>query len=200
MSSQLWLPTGKHWGLSITKDQQEDAGTWAHDAEPKITWHTTEGVDFATMKRVLIQKRACPHLLVAIGGISVCQFIPFNRGARALEHVGGVETNRAHGNIQIELCGSAATVQNWSDAKYKHLAALVALIEHRVDVARETHYEFTDANHVQRIPSNKWYGAKGHVGHQHVPNQPTGHWDPGKLKIHKLLGYVDDMERKYGGN
>jgi hypothetical protein len=197
-TNKNWLPTGKHWGLIISRDQQEDAGPFISQGKPNITWHTTEGTDFYAMKRVLIQKRACPHLLVAVGGISVLQMIPFNRAGRALEHVGNVETNRKNHNIQIELCGFAKDTPNWTDAKYKHLAALVALIENRVNVQRHAPLPFTTTPH--RIPDSHWYGTAGHIGHQHVPDQPSGHWDPGALRINKLLGYVDDMERKYGGN
>jgi hypothetical protein len=193
--SDNWLPKGKHWGLSITHHPTEDAGSFVK-AAPKLLLHTTEGIDFKTMKRVLIGKRAEPHLLVGHGGVSVCQFIPFNQAARALEHHGDPETNRAH-CIQIEYCGYASEMSKISDKVLAHLGALAVLIQHRVPFKRHAPAKFTTTPH--RLSGSDWLSANGILGHQHVPNQWAGHWDPGAFPVDKLIKAMSAAEKKYGG-
>jgi hypothetical protein len=46
---------------------------------------------------------------------------------------------------------------------------------------------FTDAAHVRRLSGQAWVDYTGWCGHQHVPEQPSGHWDPGAVDIGELL-------------
>jgi hypothetical protein len=113
---------------------QSKAGPWmpgvAHDPVTSIgastvgakggVLHTTEGLDFAAMDRVLKDKSACPHFLVGTSG-QIKQYRPLPDAATALENPpGGVETNRKR-VVQIEVCGFAAK-PNWPVAQKKAVA------------------------------------------------------------------------------
>jgi hypothetical protein len=188
------LPSDKHWGLDINVTAMTATGTYAQ-ATPKLVWHTTEGADFDAMVRVLIQKAAQPHVVIDPHSGRVRQMIPLDQYARALEHPQGTpETNRAH-CIQVEICGFAKDSANWPNAYYEHLGALAVLLEHRQGIARVSTCPFANTPH--RLSPQAFVSAKGHFGHQHVPSQPAGHWDPGHLDIDKLFGCMHHAEQQF---
>lgn len=188
----LWIPTGNHWGLTITKTRREDAGEFVA-ATPKIVWHTTEGTSFDGARATLFANGDEPHFLVSVDGRFVQQFIPLNRSSKSLRHPAGTpETNRAH-CVQIEVCGFARDSQNWSEAKMERLAALAVLIEHRVDVERHTHCSFQEP---KRIAADHFARWSGHVGHVHVPN--NDHVDPGHFRITDLFAKMAEQDRIHG--
>jgi len=188
-----WLPEGVHWGLTITHEDRPDAGDFAA-GDPKLVWHTTEGTSFEGARQTLISNHDEPHCLVSVDGRHVVQFVPFDRSSKSLLHPAGTpETNRAH-CIQVEVCGFAHDSHNWTDDKYKRLAALAALIEHRTGIERHTHVRW--ASEVRRIAPTHFARTAGHVGHMHVPN--NDHVDPGQgFRITDLFHFMGEAERKY---
>jgi hypothetical protein len=121
--------------------------------------------------------------------------IPLNQYARALEHPAGTpETNRAH-CIQVEICGFAKESGSWPDSVYAHLGALAVLLEHRQGIARISTHPFSNTPH--RLTPAAFISAGGHLGHQHVPSQPSGHWDPGSLNVNKLFGCMGAAEKQF---
>jgi N-acetylmuramoyl-L-alanine amidase len=195
--NQLWLPRGKHWGLNIHTHLHRETGSFIQSG-PKLVWHTTEGSGFAAMERVLLQKDAEPHCLIDPDHGEVIQFIAFNEYARALEHPPNtMETNRAHA-IQVEIIGFAARSHDWPSHYYDHLASLACLIENRVKIPRK-HANFQGSGHAQRMGQGEFVKYAGHCGHEHVPSQPSGHWDPGDLRANYLMQRMAAMDRKYDG-
>jgi hypothetical protein len=187
------LPVGPHWGLNITHERRPDAGPFIA-ASPKVVWHTTEGTNFDGARSTLTGNGDEPHILVSVDGKHVLQFISFDRTSKSLMHPPGTpETNRAH-CIQIEVCGFAHDSHNWTDEKYRRLAALAALIEHRTGVERHTHVKW--ASDVRRIAATHFARATGHVGHMHIPN--NDHVDPGVgFRITDLFAFMGEAEKKY---
>jgi hypothetical protein len=190
---KLWLPTGQHWGLNISHDPRPDAGEFVA-SDPKTVWHTTEGTSFDGARQTLIDNGDEPHFLVSVDGRHVVQFIALDRSSKSLLHPAGTpETNRAH-CVQIEVCGFAHDSHNWTDEKYRRLASLAALIEHRTGVERHTHVRW--AKDVRRIGPDHFRRTTGHVGHMHVPN--NNHVDPGVgFRITDLFGFMGEAEKKY---
>jgi hypothetical protein len=187
------LPSGEHWGLSISVETVP-TGAYA-PATPKLVWHTTEGTGFDAMVRVLTEKAAQPHVVIDPHSGRVRQMILLDQYARALEHPAGTpETNRAH-CVQVEICGFAKDSATWPAVYYEHLGALAVLLEHRQDVARVSNYPFSTTPH--RIAPASFASAQGHLGHEHVPSQPAGHWDPGRLNVDKLFDCMRDAEKRY---
>lgn len=194
------LPTGylESWRLHVKHAFSSDGGTYAPGTAWKIVWHTTESSMSAVdaMVSTLKTKRAEPHFVIGKEAgrkaYTVVQTLPLNQSARALEHPAGTpETNRAR-CIQIEICGRASESAGWSDDTYRALASLACLIEHRYQIPRKRLAPFT--NNAQRLPANTFPLLSGHCGHQHVPNQPAGHWDPGALNTAKLFKFMSEQD------
>lgn len=194
----VWLPTGTHWGLHIEHKPRPDAGTFSSGGWKHI-WHTCEGADFDEMVRVLIAKEAEPHVIIKPSkGVSrVIQFMPFNRTAKALEHPTGTpQTNHAYA-VQTEICDFAARAPKWEDWFYRDLAALAVLIEHRCPIPRRSYHTFKGAGQAKRLTPNGFIRAAGHLGHEHVPSQPAGHWDPGAMSWPKLRDGMKAVDAHY---
>jgi len=191
MFAQRFLPEGHHWCLHIEHSPLEDAGGFTSGGN-KLCWHSTESpwerVDL--MWQVLRDKRAAAHFV--IGGRHglehpvVKQMIPLDRAARALEHPGGPETNRARA-IQIEVCGFAAQAKDWPETTYKALANLFVLISHRVAIDNVARQDFS---HPHRMGGQEWVDAKGHVDHAMCPLNT--HTDVGNLREEHLMQLIRD--------
>lgn len=189
---KAWLPDGYHNGLHIEhrptgRGGQYTGGGW------KVIWHTTQGRGLRAMSDVLVNKRAEPHFLIGeLPGreaLTVVQFIPLTKASRALEHPAGTaDTNNAHA-VQVEIAGFAEDAAKWDEHFLRGLANLTELIEHRVPVPRKVPRRFSDTPN--RYTGTGFVKAKGHMGHQHVANQPSGHWDPGKFNCRHMLSLVN---------
>lgn len=189
-----WLPEGHVWDLhierlSIGSNLSFDVGGW------KLVWHTTETpwdhYDAVVHAFAGIEHGKAPHFL--IGGVPgsrhpyVAQFVPLDEASFALRHPAGTkETNRAH-CIQIEICGYAAGSQDWPDWKYKALANLFTLIDHRRNIANVSLQDFSNP---YRFGEQEFVDAYGHVGHSMVPN--NDHWDPGRFRADFLIEAIRD--------
>jgi hypothetical protein len=188
-----WLPLGRHWGLTISHAELEDAGNFVGGGH-KLIWHTTEGRSLSGAFSTLRDNRDAPHVIIDPfhDSAEVIQTIPFNRAARALAHPFGPETNRAN-CIQVEIVGLAAHSGDWGEREYDHLGALAALIKHRVDIPNGAPLPFI-ASH--RMTGMQFYEATGHFGHCHVPG--NDHTDPGAgFTAHYLLDRINRAERVF---
>jgi hypothetical protein len=165
------------WHPGATRTQVQ-AGIGGYLNVPaKLVWHTTEGSSLP------VYSGSHPHFTLHPQTGQLWQHISIDSGAMALRNLsGGVETNRAN-CVQVELIGFAAQTHNWSDAAYANLAKLARWIEQHHGVARKCSVTFTSSVH--HVSNDTWLGYSGHIGHQHVPE--NDHWDPGQLKIEKVL-------------
>lgn len=196
------LPNGDHWGLSIDSSHLQHTGPMVPGCRPKLVLHTTEGEGFGTMDRVLREKSAEPHILIDPGTRQVKQYFLFHEYSKALEHPAGTpETNRAN-CIQIEIVGFAAPNARKRDVAeesldwYVNLGALCELIRHRVPFSRTYPNRFTPPT--TRLPADKFANVTGIIGHCHVPSQPSGHWDPGAIRIETLIHCMEMAGKHYG--
>lgn len=188
---EFWLPTGHHWGLHIAHEAMEDSGPFTGGGH-KVIWHTTEGRSSSGALATLKENRDAAHFVIDPYG-NVAQCIPLNRAARALEHSGGPETNRAN-CIQIECVGLASETGKWSDSHYAHLAALFCLIDHRFPVRLHAPVSFA---HPHRVSGQEFVSLSGHLGHCHVPG--NSHSDPGPgFRWSELVAQVHESHRRYG--
>lgn len=199
---RYWLPEGLHWGLHIEHHPLTGAGAFTGGGD-KLTWHTTESDrdSYLAIKELFIDRDRMglgsePTLMIGYKPKAkypfVCQFLPFNRAARALRHPAGTpETNRCN-NTQIEICERAANSGEWSESYYKALANLAVLIEHRRSIPRICPRAFSDD---KRWTSGQWVALRGHTGHKHAPFQD--HTDPGDgFKGSHLLSLMADAPHK----
>lgn len=193
--SKYWLPEGPHWDLNIEHHALNDAGTFTGGGW-KLVWHTTESpweaVD--SMVRVLDAKNAAPHFV--IGGRKgykfpiVVQCIPLNRAARALEHNGGPETNRANA-IQVEICEYTHNAPHWDDNMLKALANLTNWIQNRVSIPFRNPRSFQNP---VKYTGAGWVNATGHVGHVHCPGNT--HTDPTGFRCSRMLTFARQGEQE----
>jgi len=193
---ELWLPTGRHWGLVIEKRPLPDAGSFTTGDGNRMVWHTTEGYGIELMWQVLKGKNAAPHFIIdpSAGDSRVYQCIALNRAARALQNDQGDlhQTNRAGDHtIQVEIVDYARNASNWGDEFYRDLAALTVLIEHRVPIPRQA----KPFLHPKQMTDAQFEMFRGHCGHVHVPD--NDHWDPGKLNWPKLLRAIEQVDARY---
>lgn len=201
--SDLWLPEGHHWDLHIEHDPSEDAGGFTGGGWG-LCWHTTESAWLAVdaMVRTVQAKRANPHFVIGrrVGRDHpvVVQLVPLNQAGRALENFSadGFQTNRAN-KIQVEICGAtvpnqnipqADWIKNWSDTRYKALANLFGLIQHRVPIPNRSIQDFSNPT---RMTDSEWVKASGHLGHVMCPD--NSHVDPTGLAEGKLMDLVDRL-------
>lgn len=192
-----WLPSGTHWGLTITHHPLKDWGPLDPNAGDKAIWHTTEGSWRSAYDVFLRQPGIAPNVMIEFTLQRVVQFSPLNHTSGALEHPPGTPETNAAGCRQIEICGTAANSQNWDQSMYDDLGALAVLIEHRTGIPRQNHHKFAHQGQARRLTPAGFVRAKGHLGHEHVPNQPSGHWDPGALSWVKLARGMRNAERKF---
>jgi hypothetical protein len=145
----------------------------------KIIWHTTEGSSLPAYNG------SAPHFTLDPETGKLFQHMSVTACAMSLEHPENTpETNRA-GCIQVELIGRADDTPTWSDTKYANIAKLARWIEKHCGVPRKAPRAF--GKPVPRMGATEFVGASGHLGHEHVPSQPSGHFDPGKFLEAKVL-------------
>ena len=156
-------------------------------AGPKLLWHTTEGSSAEGAISAFRHNNSWPHFTLEPTTGRLFQHLPLNVAARTLQHPPGiVETNRAN-VIQVELVGFAKNSPLWADAEYKRIAALARWIEANAGVPRVSTVKFTSTPQRQatRLSGTAWLKYSGHIGHEHAPG--NHHWDPGSMRIDKVL-------------
>lgn len=176
------------WYPNASRAPGNDAGAFTGGTK-KIVHHTTEGSSYGGALGAFQSNNSWPHFTDTYeGGVyRVFQHIPLSRAARALEHPSGTgETNR-DSCIQIEHVGFANQTADLPAGYLAGIAQLCRWIEHEFGVACQSTVPFTDSSHVKRLSWDAFHAYKGHLGHQHVPNQTQGHWDPGRLPVDRIL-------------
>lgn len=165
---------------------------WTPGTAWKVGLHSTEtGGDAVGLIPHWCQNPGAgrPHFLALNPG-RIVQMLPLTVGAYTAQNPsGGVDTNRSH-LIQIEVCAYAIkrgdpNRPDWRPEWYEALARWLAdLVAAGVPLDLVTELTFGD----------RWVGFSGDydafggvMGHQHIPEQPDRHWDPGELDIHRLL-------------
>lgn len=171
------------WMAGVTRDPASSIGPWTV-GEKAGCLHTTEGSTMAGADAALKSARSQPHFLVGPKG-EIKQYRPIGDAATTLENpAGGVETNRKR-LVQIEVVGFAKN-PDWPEAQKQAVAKVMAFCAgHGVPLASSV--KFTSANGVRRMTGAQWIQYRGWCGHQHAPEQPSGHWDPGAVDITDLL-------------
>lgn len=204
-AARAWLPRGhlSSWDLHVEHDRSDTAGAGSFTGGGwKLVWHTTESSMSAVDQMVdsLHASNAEPHFVIGDergrAHFTVVQLLPLHVAGRTLEHPRGTpETNRAN-CIQVEICGRAKDAHAWDDRVYRSLAALACLIEHRVAIPRKAPRPFTatPSHRAQRYTGPGFVRARGHVGHEHAANQPSGHWDPGRFRAAKLIRFMRQID------
>jgi hypothetical protein len=163
--------------------------------KPKIVHHSTEGATFAGALAAFRANDDFPHFTDSFenGVYVVHQHIALSKASRSLEHPPGTsETNRDR-CIQIEHVGFAKHMHDIPLGYIKGIAALCRFIEHQFGVKRQASFAFTPVGTAHRLTPAQFHAYSGHLGHQHVPNQPSGHSDPGLLPIKAILHHEADQ-------
>ena len=188
----------------------ENCGGYTNpNAEPKHLLHSTES-GFGSIEGVLALFKGStldsPHFTIDPGSWRKMQHSRITQAACALRGSNRAPTNGAM-VIQTEICGWAATSQDWNDN------VLLFIARHLVDVRREalavwgdtyplecslTFYG-TDAGFTiatssarQRLSPQAFQTYRGVLGHQHAHD--NDHWDPGKLNIARVLELANYIE------
>lgn len=126
-----------------------------------------------------------PHFCLDPKNGRLVQYVPIDEASRSLEHPAGtMDTNRMHA-IQVELVGFARDTPNWTDGELAEVAKLMRWVERNAGVHRACAVKF--AVPAKRMLEGVWHAYSGWCGHEHVPNQPSGHWDPGAFPIERTL-------------
>lgn len=189
-----WLPEGKHWGLTIKHYYVPQIGKLDSHAGDKLIWHTTEGT-YASAHGIFRTGHDAPHVLIDPHAGTVAQYLPLDCTALALEHPSGTPETNAAGCRQVEIAGKAAESAGWPMQWYVTLGALAVLMEHRTGIPRMAPKAFRNVPH--RLDPQVFFVARGHYGHEHVPNQPAGHWDPGAFRADRLFAGMREAETRY---
>jgi Putative peptidoglycan binding domain len=162
-------------------------GTCAVSYPPAAVWHTTEGKNYDAMHRVLVSKRAEPHILYDPTNDRMGQYFPLNVSARALRPGSGTSKNKSGVVvIQIEVCAYAATpfTGYWKPGP-KMSALLQAIRSWNVPDVWPAGRLSQRGEGVSRN-RHIWETKAGHFGHCNVPD--NDHWDPGGIDTVALLG------------
>jgi hypothetical protein len=204
-AAPAWLTRGhlSSWDLHVEHDRSDTTGAGSFTGGGwKLVWHTTESSMSAVDQMVssLHDSNAEPHFVIGDEPgrrhFTVVQLLPLTVAGRTLEHPRGTpETNRAN-CVQVEICGRATDAHVWDDRVYRSLAALACLIEHRVAIPRKAPRAFTATRSraAARYTGSGFVRARGHVGHEHAANQPSGHWDPGRFRAATLLRFMREID------
>lgn len=208
---ELWLPGYPHEpinaGLSWTEGTAWKVGAHSTETPPGsapgiiASWRQNPG-------------RGLSHF-IANRPTDIRQLLPLNVGGYTAQNpAGGIDTNRAH-IVQIEVCNYAINPDmlispnnpglgfriDWSDEWYEGLGQWLADLDAALDGALDLTTELVFGDRWVGFPggSQAYLDFAGVCGHQHIPEQPDRHWDPGELDIRRLLAIArgdqqeDDM-------
>lgn len=187
----------------------------ARSSNRAVVWHTTEAGDGWPSYTYDGQRGgSAPHFTCKADTVDRKlvwrQHWRLDESARALVNApGGVETNNS-GVIQIELVGTAVPGDPgfyWPGAPDWALEGLAAfsrwlLAEWGIPLTdegrrwvglRRSGQYVQQTSSPSRLSGSAWLAARGHLGHQHVPE--NDHVDPGALNVPRMLALAngDDM-------
>lgn len=180
-----WLP-------GYQRDPVNAGLNWTPNTPWKVVLHSTEtgpapGLIGAWRNN---PGSGCPHFL-GITPDRIVQLLPFSVGAYTLQNPeGGVDTNRAHA-IQIEVCAYAKDAPSWCGPGAPWTNALgqwlADLVHNGINLDLTTELDFGGQWTGFPGGGNAYVNFSGVLGHQHVPEQPDRHWDPGRINIKAVL-------------
>lgn len=172
-------------GVVVEHLKGSDYGPANWHGKPRLVQHTTEGSFESAL--LVLQRANTPTFLAGrdkTGKLRAVQMLDIGRTAGCLEHPEGTpETNRAC-VAQIELAGFSQRSKWLPDGGVVDLLAnLYAALHSDWGLPLE---------HVAAKRSRAvWEARAGVYGHADVPDQPSGHWDPGALDYPTLLAAAD---------
>lgn len=182
----IWIP-----GYTRV-DLGPDGGTFDEMSHPKGCLHTTEGRSIEGAESAY--EDYPPHIGYDPYKRIKHQYVSLDRHSYAFR---GSESDDEY-VIQVEIVGFANSSHNWSDAAYKNLAVdVIRPLEELIGIPRTSLQFYGEADGIVlasptspvRLSSGALRNYRGWLGHQHIPN-PDAHWDPGKLNIQKVFGYL----------
>jgi hypothetical protein len=184
-----WLP-------NAIRVPGRSAGPMAPGAGAKIVHHTTQGASAAGAIGAYRATGSWPTLTAEWLGtrMRVYQHMPLDQAARALEHPGGPETNRAN-CTQIEHVGFAEHASEWPPERMAAIASLCRQIEARTGCPARI-VPGTKWGHLNppRLSGEAFFESSGHAAHMHVPE--NHHWDVGVVRIDATLGGAGDYAHR----
>lgn len=191
----LWLPNATMHPLP-----DRPGRAYRDTREKKMLLHTTEGSTIGGA--INAYKRYPPHLIYDWGTRELRQHIRLDFAAYALRSTDAEND----GTVQVELVGFAAETPTWPPYALQRIAEDVLAPVHRLwpYELQAPLYDDQDAYGTDGSTRMTWAefdAYSGLVGHQHSPGDT--HWDPGKINIDQLLGFLrqelgDDMS--YGSD
>lgn len=164
---------------------QLDALAYKH---PKGVQHTTEGGFEGSLAKLRVVDS--PHFLLGrdnTGRIRVVQLVDIGKTAGALEHPHGTPQTNGYATVQVELVGfSHKTLWLPDPGVTDTLAHLYAVCNAEYGIALK-HTPNPKRNRLIYADGTGWFG------HADVPDQPSGHWDPGMLNYTTLFARAQTM-------
>lgn len=191
--ADIWLPgyTRVDLGASVA------GGVYDDTSRPKLCWHSTEGRTITAARNAF--RAYPPHVCYDPVTDQAEQYVPLGRHSYAFRQ----SENDDEFVVQVEIVGFAAQSHLWGDDILRRLAHRVVVpIRAAVgvpDVVIRTGFHgegegiiLARENSPIRIGPAELRTFAGHLGHQHLPGE--GHWDPGRLPIHKILTYSQEAD------
>lgn len=177
---------------------------------PRATLHcTVSGThQFNDMHRVLIHKRAEPHLLYSFRDDRLGQYFPLDRAARSLGRSYGMaySNNRVGSvNIQVEVVG---TVDDWTarsdwNPGPNFRAMMRAIRSWGIEPKPIYRFAQTAADRSRVVMDRTWLtsskGGGRWWGHCHYP-APENHWDPGRVNVARFFAAAEGPLGSGGGS
>ena len=162
------------------------------------TTTTRRGILHTTETSAFPKYDSPPHFTLGRNGagqpIQLWQHYPTTVASKALWNYDDPpgETNR-HGAIQIEIIGFAENSPSMATddpEKFRLVGELMRWVEANTGVVPVSEHAFAGTEAQKKLPTLStadWEASRGWLGHQHVPENKSLHWDPGKIDIAALL-------------
>lgn len=163
--------TPPEWLLGVERAAVVTGGSMSPGFPYRLVLHDTESHGWVPL-RYAVHFQAAPLTRFA-------QAIPLTESGFGLQHVGGIDTNRACA-IQTEI-DAFAKDEPWPGEWVDWLGHVHA------PVMAVCGIKLVGPPHAGRMTDAEWQAFNGVCGHEHVPNQPDGHWDPGAFDWARFL-------------
>lgn len=168
--------------------QGKDAGSFKGGGH-KICLHTTEGSSAAGAIGAYRANNSWPHFTFDYPNRRYIQHLELNVAARSLynDMTDGFEVGRAN-VIQIEEVGFSRNSPFRSNDELAFTAEGLRRIREHFDFPLQ--YPVFSGTRVA-FSDKAWVDYSGIVGHQHAPDNKSGHWDPGALNVGAIVGILN---------
>ncbi len=152
----------------------QNGGSFAPGYPYRLVLHDTESHNYLPTLRYPVHFQADPV------NKRLVQLMPLDQSGFGLEHVGAVETNRACA-IQVEI-DAVASEQPWPVEWVDWLGQKFGPLMRMLGITSTIPADLT-----ARMSDDVWKNFNGVCGHRNVPDQPSGHWDPGNFDYNRFL-------------